>query len=58
MLYVMAAAIAAVSARRETVLWVPCQPGDNKHVSGSYGSSGLLPAPKLMPCLPWVQRTV
>ena len=30
--FVMVAALAAVSARREAVLWLPCQPGENKHV--------------------------
>ena len=42
--YVVAAATAAVSARREAVLWLPCQPGENKRVCSSYGSSSLLPA--------------
>ena len=28
--YVMAAAMAAASARRKTVLWLPRQPGKNK----------------------------
>ena len=42
--YVVAAATAAASARREAVLWLPCQPGENKCVCGSYGSSSLLPA--------------
>ena len=42
--YVVAAATAAESARREAVLWLPCQPGENKCVCGSYGSSSLLPA--------------
>ena len=28
--YVMAAAMAALSARREVVLWLPCQLGENK----------------------------
>ena len=37
--YVMAAAL----ARREAVLWLPCQPGGNKHVCSSYGSWCLLP---------------
>ena len=37
--YVMAAAL----ARREAVLWPPCQPGGNKHVCSSYGSWCLLP---------------
>ena len=30
--YVVPAAKAAVSARKEAVLWLPCQPGDNKRV--------------------------
>ena len=38
------AATAAKSARREAVLWLPCQPGENKCVCSSYGSSRLLPA--------------
>ena len=42
--YVIAAAMAAASARREAVLWLPCQPGKNKRVSSSYGSSSLLSA--------------
>ena len=33
--YVMTAAVAAVSARREAVLWLPCQPGENKRVCNS-----------------------
>ena len=36
--YAVAAAMAAASARREAVLWLPCQPGENKHVCSSYGS--------------------
>ena len=28
--------IAAVPARREAVLWLPCQPGENKGVCSSY----------------------
>ena len=44
--YVLAAATAAAPARREyTCLH-------------SHGSSGLLPASWLAPCLPWAQRTV
>ena len=42
--YVAAAATAAVSARKEAVLWPPCQPGENKRVCSSCGSSHLLPA--------------
>ena len=56
--HVMTAAMAAVSARREAVLWPPYQPGENKCVCSSHGSSILLPSSWLMPCLPWVQRTV
>ena len=41
--YVMAAAMAAASARREAVLWLPCQPGENKCVCSSYGFLSLLP---------------
>ena len=54
--YVMAATVAAVSARREAVLWLSCQPEENKLVCSSYGSLSLLPASELEPCLPWVQR--
>lgn len=55
---VMAAATdVAALARREAVLWLPCQPGENTHVCSSYGSSSLLPA-LLEPCLPWIQQTV
>ena len=42
--YVAAAATAAVSARKEAVLWPPCQAGENKRVCSSYGSLHLLPA--------------
>ena len=35
--YVVAAAAAAVSARREAVLWLQHQPGDNERVCSSYG---------------------
>ena len=42
--YVAAAAMAAVSAWKEAMLWPPCQPGENKSVCTSYGSSHLLPA--------------
>ena len=34
-IYAVAAAMAAVSARREAVLWLPCQPGENKRVCNS-----------------------
>ena len=42
--YVAAAATAAVSARKEAVLWPPCQAGETKRVCSSYGSLHLLPA--------------
>ena len=35
--YVAAAAKAAASARKEAVLWSPCQPGEDKRVCSSYG---------------------
>ena len=41
---VMAVPTAAASARREAVLWLPCQPGENKYVCCSYSTSSLLPA--------------
>ena len=41
--YAMAIAMAAVSGRREAVLWLSCQPGENKHICNSCGSSSLLP---------------
>ena len=41
--YVMTAAVAAVSARREAVLWPPRQPGGNKCACTSYRSLHLLP---------------
>ena len=34
----------AASARRETVIWLPCQTGENKPVCRSYGSPSLPPA--------------
>ena len=34
--YVMTAATAAALTRREAVLWLPCQPGENKGVCSSY----------------------
>ena len=40
------------------LLWLLHQPGENKHVFSSYGSSGIFPASLLVHCLPWVQRTV
>ena len=42
--YVIAAAMAAASARREAVLWLPCQPGEDKRVCSSGGSSQFPPA--------------
>ena len=50
--YVMAA---TTGARREAVLWLPCQPGENNCVCSSYGSLSLLPTSQLKLCLPWVQ---
>ena len=41
---VVAASMAAASARRETVLWLPHQPGENKRVCSSYGSLSLFTA--------------
>ena len=51
-------AVAAASARREAVLRLPGQLGEKKRVCSPYGSSSLLPASQLAPCLPWVQPTV
>ena len=31
----MAAAMAVASAMREAVLWLPCQPGENKSICSS-----------------------
>ena len=61
--YVMAAAMAASllpasSARREAVLWLPCQPGENTCVCSSYCSLSLHPASDFLHGLPWVQHTV
>ena len=42
--YVVATAMAAASARREAVFWLPCQPEENKQACSSHGSSNLLPA--------------
>ena len=42
--YVVAAAMAAASARREAVFWLLCQPGENKPVCSSHSSLHLLPA--------------
>ena len=36
--------MAAASARKGAVLWLPCQPGENRHVCSPYGSLSLLPA--------------
>ena len=36
--------VATASARRDAVLRLLRQPGENKYVCGSYGSSSLLPA--------------
>ena len=56
--YVVATAMATLSAKRKAVLWLPCWPKENKCVCSSYSSPNLLPASYLMPCIPWVQRTV
>ena len=40
--YVVTAAMVAESARRDTVLWLPCQPGENKCVCSCYCSLSLL----------------
>ena len=40
----MSAAMTAAPARREAVFWLLCQPGENKRVCSSYGSSSLLPS--------------
>ena len=56
--YAMAIAMAAVSGRREAVLWLSCQPGENKRICSSYGSLSLLLASQIAPCLPWVQQTM
>ena len=42
--YVVAAAMAAASARKEVVSWLLFQPGENKRVCTSYSASNLLPA--------------
>ena len=57
-IYVVAAATDAASARREAVLWLPCQLGENIHVCSSYGPSSLLPTSYLKPCLSWIQQIV
>ena len=56
--YFMAAATVAASARRKAVLWLSCQPAENKLVCDSYSSLRLLPASYLVPCLLCVQWTV
>ena len=56
--YIMAAATAAASGRRQAVSRLPCRSGDSKRVCSSYGPSSLLPASELRPCLPWVQWTM
>ena len=48
----------AATARREAVLRLPGQPGEKKRVCSPYGSSSLLPASQLAPCLPWIQPTL
>ena len=42
--YVVAAATADAATSRKAVLWLLCQPGENKRVCSSYGSSSLLPS--------------
>ena len=56
--YVVTDALVAESARRDAVLWLPCQPGENKCVCSSDGFSSILSASLLKPCLSFVQRTV
>jgi len=41
--YVVAAAAAGATAWTETVLWLPCQPGEKKHICSFDSSSHLLP---------------
>ena len=55
--YVMSI-MTASSARREAVLWLPCQLGENKCVCSSDGFSSILPASLFKPCLSFVQQTV
>lgn len=43
------------SARREAVLRLPHEPGENECVCSSHGPLSLLPASELVPCLLWVQ---
>lgn len=59
----MSTAAATASARRgvvlsQVMLWLLREPGEHNRVCSSDGSSGLLPALLLTPCLPWVHRTV
>ena len=42
--YVVATATAAASARREAVLWLLCQPGENKCVCSPYSSLSIITA--------------
>lgn len=42
--YIVAAAVTVESARREAVLWLPCQPGDSERLCSPHGSLSLLPA--------------
>ena len=44
--------------RRDAVLWLPCQPGENTCVCSSYCSLSLHPASDFLHCLPWVQQTL
>lgn len=50
--YIVAAATALVSARMETVLWLPCHPGENEHVCSSCCSLSLLAASRPVPAYP------
>lgn len=57
----MAVSTGSVMREDETaclLLWLLHQPRERKRGCSSYGSSSLLPASELMPCLPCVQRTV
>ena len=40
------------------LLWLLCQPGENRYVCSFCGSLNVLPACLLAPCLAWVQWTV
>ena len=55
---VMSTATAAASARREAVLWLPRQPGENRPGYNSYRVWRLLPTSELSAYLSWAQRTV